>query len=161
MPAAHDIYAEQLGECRCGYPLYYPEPAPDDGPMQIGDVGFLKQGAFYRLFNVSKSDDDPSQRFGVPDNYERLDMGLIRPFDAALEPGPLHSKTVYTIEANVGVPDVSLPVDISFHFRCTSKRGAILMQETQMLREEAVQTQPLEQKDWADPPKEKRTTSNL
>ncbi|KAG6906140.1 hypothetical protein DXG01_015704 [Tephrocybe rancida] len=143
MPAAHDIYAEQLSELRRGYPLYYPEP-PDDRPMQIGDVGFLRQGAFYCLFNVSRAHDDPVQRFGVPDGYEPLNLGFIRSYDAALEAGPLHSKTVSTLEANVGVPGGALPLDASFHFQCASKRGAILMQETQMKREEAVQTQLLE-----------------
>ncbi|KAG6907762.1 hypothetical protein DXG01_007516 [Tephrocybe rancida] len=144
MPAAHDIYAELLRALQRGHPLYYPEPALDDGPMQIGDVGFLKQGAFYRLFNVSRARDDPSQRFGVPDGFEPLNLGFVRSYDAALEAGPLHSKTVSTLEANVGVPGVALPLDASFHFQCTSKRGAILMQETQMKREEAVQTQLLE-----------------
>ncbi|KAG6907761.1 hypothetical protein DXG01_007515 [Tephrocybe rancida] len=144
MPAAHDIYAEQLSELRRGFPLYYPEPASDDGPMQIGDVRFLRQGAFHRLFNVSRSREDPAQRFGVPEGFERLDLGVIRSYDAALEPGPLHSKTVFTLNANVGAPGVVLPMDASFRFQCTSKRGAILMQETQMNREEAVQTQLFE-----------------
>ncbi|KAG6913582.1 hypothetical protein DXG01_005799 [Tephrocybe rancida] len=144
MPAAHDIYAEQLSELRRGYPLYNLEPNPDDGPMQIGDVGFLRQGAFHLLFNVSRSRDDPAQRFGVPEGYEHLDLGFIRSYDAALEPGPLHSRTVFTLDANVGAPGVALPLDTSFRFRCTSKRGAILMQETRMTGKEAVQIQLFE-----------------
>ncbi|KAF8056506.1 hypothetical protein FPV67DRAFT_639679 [Lyophyllum atratum] len=144
MPAAHDVYADQLRELRRGYALYYPEPHPEEGPVEIGDVGFTKQGAFYRLFNVSRPPDDPAQRYGVPEHFERLDMGVIRTFDRALEPGPLHSKTVSTLEADIGTPGVVLPVEASFRFNCTSKRGAILMLETQMMRQDAVQDSLLE-----------------
>ncbi|KAG6819905.1 hypothetical protein H0H93_007542 [Arthromyces matolae] len=164
MPAAHDIYAEELSELCRGYPLYYPEPPPDDGPMEIGDVGFLRHGAFYRLFNVSRSPDDPAQRFGVPEGFEMLSLGRIRVYEAALEPGPLHSKSVFTLDAEIGIPSTALPLDASFHFKCTSKRGAIVVQETQMRREEAFQNQNLEDyllrhcQSWYDFAKQNRIT---
>jgi hypothetical protein len=104
MPAAHDIYSDQLRELRRGHALYYPEPSPDEGPVEIGDVGYTRQGAFCRLFNVSRSADDPAQILGVPEGYQPLSMGRIRNFEAALEPGPLHSKTIFTVNANVGSP---------------------------------------------------------
>lgn len=103
MPAAHDIYAEQLGELRRGHALYYPEPRPE-GPVEIGDVGYTKHGAFFRLFNASRSPEDPIQRFGVPDSFVPLDMGVIDTFEAALEPGPLHSRAVSTLSAEIGTP---------------------------------------------------------
>ncbi|KAG6907759.1 hypothetical protein DXG01_007513 [Tephrocybe rancida] len=164
MPAAHDIYAEQLSELCKGYPHYIPEP--NGGPMQIGDVSYLKAGAFCRLSNVSQPPNEDTQRFGVPEGYERLDLGFIRSYDAVLEPGPLHRKTVSTLNTNIQVPgpfnSVALPLDASFHFRCASNRGAILMQETQMRRDEAVQTQFFEDymrrhcQSWLDFVKRKR-----
>ncbi|KAF9459080.1 hypothetical protein BDZ94DRAFT_1061902 [Collybia nuda] len=143
MPASHDIYAQQLGDLRRGHPLYYPEPRPE-GPVEIGDVGFIKDGAFRRLFNVSQPPDHPSQRFGVPENFVQLDLGAIDTFDAALEPGPLYSKTISTIITDLRTPSEILPADASFQFSCSSNRGTILMLETQMVREEAFQSLPLE-----------------
>ena len=104
MPAAYDVYTEQLRELRRGLALYYPEPSPDDGAVEIGDVGYTKQGAFYRLFNVSLPANDPAQSLGVPEGFQPLDMGRIRHFEAALEPGPLHSKTVSRVGANMASP---------------------------------------------------------
>lgn len=103
MPAAHDIYAEQLGELRRGQALYYPEPRPE-GPVEIGDVGFTRNGAFRRLFNVAKSAEDPAQRFGVPDGFLPLDLGAIDTYEAALEPGPLYSRVISTLSAEIGTP---------------------------------------------------------
>jgi hypothetical protein len=101
MPAAHDIYSDQLRELRRGQALYYPEPSPDEGAVEIGDVGYTRQGAFCRLFNVSRSADDPAQRLGVPEGFQPLCMGRIRNFEAALEPGPLHSKTIFRVGAEL------------------------------------------------------------
>lgn len=103
MPAAHDTYAKMLCELRRGEPLYYPEPR-HEGPVEIGDAGYMKDGAFYRLFNVSRPADHPTQLFGTPDGFVQLDMGVIATFEAALEPGPLHSSTISTISTNVGTP---------------------------------------------------------
>ncbi|KAF9064020.1 hypothetical protein BDP27DRAFT_1426321 [Rhodocollybia butyracea] len=49
MPAAHDIYSDQLRELQRGQALYYPEPSPDEGPVEIGDVGYIRQGAFLQI----------------------------------------------------------------------------------------------------------------
>lgn len=103
MPAAHDIYAEQLRELRRGHPLHHPEPRPK-GPVEIGDVGYTKDGAFRRLFNASRPANDPIQCFGIPDDFVQLDMGVIDTFDAVLEPGPLHSRTISTLSTEVGTP---------------------------------------------------------
>lgn len=103
MPAAHDIYARMLRELRRGEPLYYPEPRRE-GPVEIGDVGYTKDGAFYRLFNVSRPADDPAQQFGTPPGFVQIDIGVIATFEAALEPGPLHSSTISTVSADVGTP---------------------------------------------------------
>ncbi|KAG6887733.1 hypothetical protein C0995_013288 [Termitomyces sp. Mi166 len=124
MPAAHDIYFRQLALLHRGYPLYYPDPPVGDSPVEIGDVGFIRGGSFIRLFNASKPPNDPVQRYGVPEGFERLELGTITIYDNALEVGPLHYA--------------------SFRFNCTSKQGAVLMLETQMKRETAIQGQRFE-----------------
>lgn len=103
MPAAHDVYAEMLRELKRGQAIYYPEPR-SEGPVEIGDVGYIRDGVFYRLFNVSLSPNHPAQLFGTPDGFIQLDMGVIATFDAALEPGPLHSGTISTLSAEVATP---------------------------------------------------------
>ena len=55
-----------------GYALWNPDPWRPDIPVQVGDVGYLREGKFYRLFNACLSADDPSQTLGVPDYYEPL-----------------------------------------------------------------------------------------
>ncbi|GJE89940.1 WD40 repeat domain-containing protein [Phanerochaete sordida] len=51
----HDIYARSFQPHGFGYPLLFPEPDPDVGEVQIGDVGFTHEGAFIRLFNFDTS----------------------------------------------------------------------------------------------------------
>ena len=104
MPAAYDIYSDQLRELRHRQALYYPEPSPDEGAVEIGDVGYTRQGAFCHLFNVSRCADDPAQKLGVPKGFQPLSMGQIRNFEAALEPGPLHSKTIFRVNTDMESP---------------------------------------------------------
>lgn len=105
MPAAYDIYTEQLRELRRGDALYHPEPALGQMPVEIGDVGFTKQGAFCRLFNASRPVADPiNAQFGVPHDFQLLDLGNPQTYVAELEPGPLYSKTVSQANFDVGVP---------------------------------------------------------
>jgi hypothetical protein len=51
--------------------------------VSIGDVGYLHEGTFIRMFNVMLPWDDPSNRtLGQPEPYEPLDCG---PFANTLE----------------------------------------------------------------------------
>jgi hypothetical protein len=40
--------------------------------VEIGDVGFVREGRFIRLFNALLSADHPSHQFGVPEYHEPL-----------------------------------------------------------------------------------------
>ncbi|GLB45556.1 putative TEA/ATTS domain family protein [Lyophyllum shimeji] len=102
MPPAHDTYARELSELGRGYPLYYPS---------------------HTQRTVS---DDPSQRFGVPNDFECLDLGVVRTFKAALQPGPLHSGTISTLEADIGTQGGILPAEASFTFKWSKLyKGAV------------------------------------
>ena len=60
---AHPAFGHALWETSSGE---YP-------PVQVGDVGFTRQGQFHRLLNVLYSENHPcNQRFGVPVDHERL-----------------------------------------------------------------------------------------
>ena len=56
-----------------GYALWEPDPGEQYPPVEVGDVGYIRQGKFHRLFNALLPEDHQShQRFGVPDGYEPL-----------------------------------------------------------------------------------------
>jgi hypothetical protein len=103
MPAAHDIYNEELRALRRGDALYHPEPAVGEMPVEIGDVGYTAQGGFCRLFNVCRPADDPiNEQWGVPEGFQPLDMGRVRAYDRELGPGPLHSETIGHVALDIG-----------------------------------------------------------
>ncbi len=64
--AAYNIYARELLPRKHGYALWHPEHTKF-GEVQIGDVGYLHDGAFYRMFNATQSE---KQQRRVPDDYQ-------------------------------------------------------------------------------------------
>ena len=58
-----------------GYALWLPQPQTNHSPVEIGDVGFVWEGNFVRLFNALLPRNHSSHaRFGVPENYEPLQL---------------------------------------------------------------------------------------
>ena len=70
--SGRSVYVAELKPLGYGFPLWSPSPT-ETGKVHIGDVGRVKNGAFYRLFNVTHSADDPlNAQYGVPDGFEVL-----------------------------------------------------------------------------------------
>lgn len=69
-----EIYASELVRLRYGHPLWYPEPTAEDGEIKIGDVGYIQEGAFHRLFNATHGKGDVINKDGVPDGFVPLEM---------------------------------------------------------------------------------------
>ena len=67
--APWDIYAAQMFHHGFGYPLWVPDPAPGAQEVDIGDVGWLRNGAFHPLFNAMKGSGDAQPRGDVPCDY--------------------------------------------------------------------------------------------
>ena len=72
-----NIYREQLSSQRRGLALWDPDPVRGlfkvPGHVSIGDVGFLDNGTFVRMFNVTLPWDDPSNELlGKPEKYQRI-----------------------------------------------------------------------------------------
>ena len=63
-------YSQELRSLGYGYPLRQPEPT---GDVSIGDVGFLHNGAFLRLFNVATDWDGIAKEYVV--GFEPLTIG--------------------------------------------------------------------------------------
>jgi hypothetical protein len=71
------IYREQLSSHYHGLALWDPKPVEhlfkQPGHVSIGDVGYLDNGAFMRMFNVTLPWDDPSNELlGKPGKYEPI-----------------------------------------------------------------------------------------
>jgi len=72
-----NVYREQLSSLHYGYALWQPEPVEGVyDKVSIGDVGYMHEGFFYRMFNVTLPwDDDLNKKLGQPDYYEQLKWG--------------------------------------------------------------------------------------
>ena len=90
---AWKVYAQELLRRSHGFPLWYPEPTKFE-EVEIGDVGFINEGRFYRLFNACREKHDPINKGnGVPDGFVPLEIppNLLHRHDEYLSPGPVCS----------------------------------------------------------------------
>jgi hypothetical protein len=72
----HQVYGIQLSVPHFGYPLWEPDPAQRYDQVSIGDIGYLNEGSFIRMFNVLLPWDHPSnQTFCQPEPYIPLELG--------------------------------------------------------------------------------------
>ena len=73
-----NIYREQLTSKYHGVALWNPNPAAnlyDSARVSIGDVGYLCEGDFIRMFNVILPWNHPSNRkLGEPDVFRSLEQ---------------------------------------------------------------------------------------
>jgi hypothetical protein len=88
--AHYDIFREQLAikHPAYGHALWEPNPGRLYSPVEVGDVGYVREGKFHRLFNALLAADHPSHRiFGVPECHvplipnpsEHIDIGTLKP----------------------------------------------------------------------------------
>ena len=105
-----NIYREQLSSLYHGLALWDPKPVENlhkrPGHVSIGDVGYLENGGFMRMFNVTLPWDDPSNRLlGQPEKYEHIkpsNLGKVR--DNEVHDGeyytPHHVSIIDNVRAN-------------------------------------------------------------
>ncbi|KAI9440445.1 hypothetical protein H4582DRAFT_1463515 [Lactarius indigo] len=73
----YDTFRDQLAIAHpaFGHALWEPDPREQYPPVEVGDVGFIRQGKFHRLFNaLLPANHQSHQRFGVPEHYEPLQL---------------------------------------------------------------------------------------
>jgi hypothetical protein len=70
----YDIFREKLAikYPTYGYALWEPSPSKPYDLVEVGDVGFIREGRFHRLFNALLSADHPSNKSGVPEYHQPL-----------------------------------------------------------------------------------------
>lgn len=92
-----NVYREQLSSLFHGCALWEPEPVVDlYDKVSIGDVGYVSNGFFYRMFNVTLPWDDPlNTKLGQPDYYKPLEWGqFANVHKASLEKGDYNTPNV-------------------------------------------------------------------
>ena len=69
----YNIYPEELRSLYHGLPLWEPSPIEDlYDKVSIGDVGYVYEGFFYRILNVTLPWDHPSNTKFTLEPYEPL-----------------------------------------------------------------------------------------
>jgi hypothetical protein len=98
------VYQDQLTTRSHGLALWYPNPPKEIyDKVAIGDVGYLYDGSFIRMFNVMLPWSHESNRtLGEPEPYQSLDCGpfantIKRQFNRVA-----HSSCYVSAEANTG-----------------------------------------------------------
>jgi hypothetical protein len=96
--AHYDIFRDLLAikYPAYGHALWEPSPGRHYSAVEVGDVGFIRQGKFHRLFNALYAADHPShQSFGVPEYHESLRPSIEEHVDSGtLGPHDFYSKGV-------------------------------------------------------------------
>ena len=98
-----NIYCDQLSALSHGIALWtgLPKIMIYDN-ASIGDVGYLQEGTFIRMFNVMLPWDHPSNSvFGDPEPYESLDCGPISTLEGDFDRVDHYSRYV-SAETNAG-----------------------------------------------------------
>jgi hypothetical protein len=95
---AMKIYSDQMAKRMRGTALYEPK-----WEVYVGDVGYIRNGRFFRLFNITLPRDHQLQRKGVPSSF--VPFGVEQWSQSAepdfLQPQVLHSESVSKKEINV------------------------------------------------------------
>lgn len=105
MGQAAAVYAEQLSSQSLGHPLWFPEPTKA-GETQIGDVGYIENGQFHRLFNITVAADHQWNAYvGVPEGFAPIDIPEYHRQRKSnyLSPGLLGSQSVKALEVGTHI----------------------------------------------------------
>ena len=84
-----------------GHALWEPSPSGLCGPVELGDVSFIREGRFHRLFNALLSVDHPSHRSGVSVCPEPLPRPLIPKLSDPIIYGPLSPGHFYSYGTDI------------------------------------------------------------
>jgi hypothetical protein len=126
--AYYDTYRDQLASLYHGHALWVPDPAGLYDRVRVGDVGYVRQGHFLRMFNALLPADDDKQVYGVPEGFAPLHMGPFHNIRTIhLSQGDYCSHTVTVDHGDRGHQANGPDEAASASFRCRrSKSGAFL-----------------------------------
>jgi hypothetical protein len=103
----YDIFRDELAlkYPAYGHALWVPSPGGLYLSVQVGDVGFIREGKFIRLFNVLLPRDHPShENFGVPEYHDPLQLKITKHiFPIELNPNNFCSRGVTLLSDQDGI----------------------------------------------------------
>ncbi|KAF8262518.1 hypothetical protein EI94DRAFT_1688024 [Lactarius quietus] len=141
----YDIFREQLAIRfpAHGYALWEPSPLEDLYRVAgVGDVGYISEGRFHRLFNILLPADDPThENFGVPENFKTFKPKVQKHVIAGILRHDNFCSAGVTLESDEYGPGQFAtrprdPGEVSFS--CRGKQGAVLSLPIQAKRENTV-----------------------
>ncbi|KAF8575467.1 hypothetical protein K439DRAFT_1369932, partial [Ramaria rubella] len=139
-PVAVGIYVNQLILQKEGYPLWDPDPQ-NEPAVEIADVGYIKNGAFVRLFNASRPYGDKSNKYGVPEFYVPLEIGEIQERATIPAKVPIKSESVVQIDIEASFSGgyvATTQIGGSVSFQCSRQSGAVLIPGDDADRQDAL-----------------------
>ena len=101
----YDVFRDQLAASypTYGHALWDPSSGGLYTAVEVGDVGFIRQGKFHRLFNVLLPRGHSShENFGVPEHYEPLVTRMPQHiFTGTLSPNDFYSGRVTVVSGGL------------------------------------------------------------
>jgi hypothetical protein len=100
----YDIFREELGISypAFGHALWDPSPGDLYPPVEVGDVGFIREGKFNRLFNILlPANHHTHQNFGVPEHHQSLELQIRHIDRGRLDPNDFRSGEVTVVSGGV------------------------------------------------------------
>ncbi len=96
----YNVYREQLTSLFHGHALWDPDPTNMYAQVSVGDVGYVREGCFFRMFNVLLDWNDPSNyTLCEPEPYTRLDLGpFVNIRESRLPRGDYYSRYVTPVQ---------------------------------------------------------------
>ncbi|KAI0673301.1 hypothetical protein C8Q78DRAFT_714618 [Trametes maxima] len=148
--ASWDIYAEQMAHLKYGFPLWSPDPPPGGAPIELGDVGWVREGEFIPLFNAFRDSDDRQPHGRVPAGFSPLSLQdmMIRGPREKVSATMLCSRGIKSrnvsagVAVNAGTPS-SPSGTIDFSFECYEDSGALLVPRPRMMEHVILSTRPI------------------
>ncbi|GJE94335.1 WD40 repeat domain-containing protein [Phanerochaete sordida] len=124
-----------------GYALWYPEPDELTGEPQIGDVGYMDDGAFIRLFNVDTSNEAHAVTYQWKPTFTLTESNVPSPDVFAtlsqrrrpIEPGPYPSHGVRERDmgGSLSAGFSGASADISAGYTCKEVQGGLLVLQSE------------------------------
>ncbi|KAH9960654.1 hypothetical protein BC827DRAFT_383715 [Russula dissimulans] len=123
----------------CGHALWDPSPEGLYDAVAVGDVGFIREGYFHRLFNILLPEDHPSHlNSGVPENYQPLRPSLSSHIRKSTDGTDDFCSRYVTISRGPDIHALGPDDDSQTTVSCPGRRGAVSSLPFSAQREDTV-----------------------
>ncbi|KAN0136669.1 hypothetical protein V8E53_005439 [Lactarius tabidus] len=144
--ACYDTYRDQLASLLRGHALWEPDPSGLYDQVQVGDVGYVREGHFLCLFNALLSADDHTQVHGVPEGFVPLNIGAANIRTLNLFKGDYCSSTVtVAVDHGAGFQAAGPDGGTNTSFKCRRRcEGAFLSLPFDGVKKDVIRTRGFE-----------------